>query len=559
MNRENELKVPYPILDWLVKVLHQIYSSANAKALPPSQQQQQQQKRQQTKLIFHDVVVVLQKYLNNPLKIKTKVFIHNTGESELLLCLHGAFASIPLLVYVPKNYPELPPFVMIDHEQWNRIIREQHQQQQPLQEERLLWVKQQLSHYVDSHTGFLCVTSVLNWNSTAERHLLRVVDDIVDLLNILSRRFQDHSTSTNANANVNKNPSMMSPFLAVESTSDTGLPPPIPFRPAAKSPRQQPGGTVNIVSLKTQQPEVTASFTPASKVSENGLNRSEQELFTAPKLVSNDLHPSAGPPPPPPPPLRPDRPRTSLVTGPSDTDFDLPTRAAKPNAKREEAVFSSIVPDLMDLDISSSSNETSFPSGTTNTKFLLAKTISSLGQADKKALNFQYENKLKEMEQVFIDFSKVHDYQANLIASQRTKLEQWVSSLKGIDQKVSDTTRKITKNGFPIQSEDTLYGTEKEQRLGKSPIKDWQNVCIDIAYESRYENHLLELESKNRSLDDCIYLMTKKATNTSNTETTSSSNAVFCLKKIRELARQQFMTRYEIKKLSTVIKEENNV
>ncbi|KAL6940092.1 hypothetical protein ACO0QE_003976 [Hanseniaspora vineae] len=553
MNRGNELSVPYPILDWLVKVLHQIYSiPVNANTQSPTQKQQQQQ---QTKLIFHDVVVALQKYLNNPLKIKTKVFIHNTGESELLLCLHGVFATVPLLIYVPKDYPEVPPFVMIDEEQWNQIVQEQHQEQQ---KEQLLWIKQQLSRYVDNHTGFLYVSSVLNWNNTAEKSLLKVVDDTFSLLNMISNNYQKFSTSTSTSTK--RNSSLVSPFSAHGSTSNTGSPPPIPFRPDAKSPIHQSGNT------GSQTYERRAGFTFETK--EHEATKSGQELSTSSKQTFNSAYPLAGPPLPPP---RPDRPRTSALDKSKDNNLVAHTEAPKSNTQKEKTVFSSIVPDLMDLDISSSSslNAASFASDTSNTKLILTKTINSLGQDDKETLSLQYANKLKEMDHVFTDFTKVHDYQTNLIATQKAKVEQWVLSLNEVEQKMSETTRRIIENGFPIQIEDSFHAEEEEEeeeeeggkgnRVEKSPIKDWQNVCIDIAYESCYEKCLLGLRSKDRALDDCIYLMTKKAINKSTTtEMTPSNNAVFCLKKIRELARQQFMARYEINKLSTVIKEGNS-
>ena len=110
------------------------------------------------------------------------------------------------------------------------------------------------------------------------------------------------------------------------------------------------------------------------------------------------------------------------------------TEAPKSNTQKEKTVFSSIVPDLMDLDISSSSslNAASFASDTSNTKLILTKTINSLGQDDKETLSLQYANKLKEMDHVFTDFTKVNDYQTNLIATQKAKVEQWVLSLNEV-------------------------------------------------------------------------------------------------------------------------------
>lgn len=50
------------------------------------------------------------------LKPRTRVFTDKKGISKLLLCLYGKIESLPVLIWIPTEYPLIAPNVYIDHE-----------------------------------------------------------------------------------------------------------------------------------------------------------------------------------------------------------------------------------------------------------------------------------------------------------------------------------------------------------------------------------------------------------------------------------------------------------
>ncbi|CCH59961.1 hypothetical protein TBLA_0C01460 [Henningerozyma blattae CBS 6284] len=71
------------------------------------------------KATFHDSMVVLSEF--KQLRPRTRVFTNSEGSSELLLCIYGepvpeSSIQTPVLIWVPQNYPAEPPNVFLDLE-----------------------------------------------------------------------------------------------------------------------------------------------------------------------------------------------------------------------------------------------------------------------------------------------------------------------------------------------------------------------------------------------------------------------------------------------------------
>lgn len=87
----NNVPVPQQVLDWLFKVLQPTYKDP--------------------KSTFHDVVQVLAHFKLRP---RTRVFTFPDGSSALLLSLYGTLQGVPIVIWVPKTYPETIPYVYLD-------------------------------------------------------------------------------------------------------------------------------------------------------------------------------------------------------------------------------------------------------------------------------------------------------------------------------------------------------------------------------------------------------------------------------------------------------------
>ncbi|KAM3160017.1 hypothetical protein ACU8KH_06123 [Lachancea thermotolerans] len=89
----NTVNLPPQVLDWLFKVLQPYYDARTT---------------------FRDVVFTLSE--NTALRPKTRVFTDFQGRSQLLLCLYGRLESVPVLVWVPLEYPIAAPYPFVDLE-----------------------------------------------------------------------------------------------------------------------------------------------------------------------------------------------------------------------------------------------------------------------------------------------------------------------------------------------------------------------------------------------------------------------------------------------------------
>ncbi|CUS21041.1 LAQU0S02e04456g1_1 [Lachancea quebecensis] len=89
----NAVNLPPQVLDWLFKVLQPYYDARTT---------------------FRDVVFTLSE--NAALRPKTRVFTDFQGRSQLLLCLYGRLEAVPVLLWVPLEYPIAAPYAFVDLE-----------------------------------------------------------------------------------------------------------------------------------------------------------------------------------------------------------------------------------------------------------------------------------------------------------------------------------------------------------------------------------------------------------------------------------------------------------
>ncbi|SCU97907.1 LAFA_0G14136g1_1 [Lachancea sp. 'fantastica'] len=89
------LNIPPPVADWLFKVTQPYYDARTT---------------------FRDVMYTLSEFRN--VRPRTKVFTDSQGKAQLLLCLYGRFqsdrVSVPVLIWIPKEYPILAPYIFVD-------------------------------------------------------------------------------------------------------------------------------------------------------------------------------------------------------------------------------------------------------------------------------------------------------------------------------------------------------------------------------------------------------------------------------------------------------------
>ncbi|SCU90711.1 LAME_0E09736g1_1 [Lachancea meyersii CBS 8951] len=91
----DRLNIPPPVVNWLFKITQSYYDARTT---------------------FRDAMYTLSEFRN--LKPRTKVYTDSQGKPQLLLCLYGRFGSehvsVPVLIWIPREYPILAPYVYVD-------------------------------------------------------------------------------------------------------------------------------------------------------------------------------------------------------------------------------------------------------------------------------------------------------------------------------------------------------------------------------------------------------------------------------------------------------------
>ena len=87
-------EIPESVVKWLFQVIQPIY-------------------KHDPRATFHDTMVTLTQF--RALRPRTRVYTDHTGQSKLLLMLYGQLQNgIPVILWIPDNYPASNPLVYID-------------------------------------------------------------------------------------------------------------------------------------------------------------------------------------------------------------------------------------------------------------------------------------------------------------------------------------------------------------------------------------------------------------------------------------------------------------
>jgi len=92
---KGKTEIPESVVKWLFQVIQPIY-------------------KHDPRATFHDSMVTLTQF--GQLRPRTRVFTDSDGLSRLLLVLHGVIHGVPILVWLPEDYPATSPLIYIDIE-----------------------------------------------------------------------------------------------------------------------------------------------------------------------------------------------------------------------------------------------------------------------------------------------------------------------------------------------------------------------------------------------------------------------------------------------------------
>ena len=90
----NKTEIPESVVKWLFQVIQPIY-------------------KHDPRATFHDTMVTLTQF--GELRPRTRVYTDHSGQSKLLLMLYGQLRNgLPVILWIPDNYPATNPLVFID-------------------------------------------------------------------------------------------------------------------------------------------------------------------------------------------------------------------------------------------------------------------------------------------------------------------------------------------------------------------------------------------------------------------------------------------------------------
>lgn len=122
---------------------------------------------------FHDVVHVLNSV--KELRPRTRVYTFANGTSALLLCIYGKILDVPILLWLPKEYPSIPCMIYIDLE----LIPSS--------------VKPAVNQCIDSN-GRIYLPILSQWSEN-RKELLDVVKELTHMLRSYNPLFENSSGS----------------------------------------------------------------------------------------------------------------------------------------------------------------------------------------------------------------------------------------------------------------------------------------------------------------------------------------------------------------------------
>lgn len=196
--------IPKSVIDWLFQNVQKIY-------------------RLDPRTTFHDSLLALSTF-KQTLRPRTRVYINESGQSKLLLCLYGKIGNVPVLVWVHDEYPVRHPLCYIDMDSV---------------EDKEMIIN--VGRHVDSN-GQLYLPIFQNWNDKqAQCNIINTVKDLEQVVRTetLLRRKQPLLPPK-----YGRQPEEMRASPVVDSSR----PPPIPQRPRMNAPPAIPTPPPRVVS-----------------------------------------------------------------------------------------------------------------------------------------------------------------------------------------------------------------------------------------------------------------------------------------------------------------------
>lgn len=455
------------------------------------------------KAVFQDALIILNKF--KQFKPRTRVFTNAMGKSDLLLNLYGILMptpsiQIPITIWIPRNYPAEPPSVIIDLENLKdcKIILSKNLNTTgeiflPIQN---IWDRNHSTLELLIHELFLLLEKI------------PLVQPVIDT----TQKFADLTISNSSERAQPIPPSLPEkhvPFTAIftgsSMSSNTVNSPPLPPKPKLNTTQllQNPPSPNDKIPIQRSQLQDTNSFLSQRNVSSQLLSNQSFNNSIRQNSSTNTISPnisttasltnisvasinSKSIPPEKPP-------------GPPPIDFLTGNNELLSNDslkdKRHEVALESLLNTLKFL------NENEYTNKIEKEHFLRKQAIRDALKQFQDIYNYEYEG--------------LNEIKRN-ITLKRAKLDEQKKYLQTIKNKINDFEEK---NPETIDPNDLVTA---------------ETVAI---------NQLYELVATDYALTDAIQLLTRFLQE-------KNINLDYFLKKNRELARKQFITRAHIKKIT---------
>ncbi|EDO15570.1 hypothetical protein Kpol_487p3 [Vanderwaltozyma polyspora DSM 70294] len=435
--------VPAPVMKWLFDVVQPIYNDPRT--------------------VFHDSLVILSQF--KEIRPRTRVYTSSKGIPQLLLCLYGKFDiynnKIPILLWIPKNYPYEHPLLYIDLE----LLSE---------------YKVSMGRYVDSN-GAVHLPIFDRWDSQ-QCNIFRVIKEF---LSESSEHIPIEPLKVESQVNFDAKSNMGAPIR---------LPPKLPRELIAK--------------------DVSVDSSGFSQLSLNG------KVSTAPTLPPKQAVIIPKNPQLPPKPVQPIIQHSAISTNVKPkSSKDLSTSSNEVPALPEKPPVPSTI-DLLDVEINSKASTELH----TNLLEELQTLINNLQGDD---LRFIKENILvrkRGIENAIVQFRNMYEQE---------------------ELKLSETKNAIENNMNKLSTE-LKYVEEQNKNLKDFEMKNGGNIDTSsiLTTNSIALDQLYNLVAKDHAISDTMHSLSQLLNN-------GTITLNIFVKKTRELARTQFLTRALIQKIAS--------
>ena len=415
----------------------------------------------------HDSLAALNGF-SQQLRPRTRVFTKEDGTSELLLCLYGSFElndsssipAIPILIWIPKQYPLVPPIPYIDLANLNSN-------------------KIRIGEHIDSE-GKIYLPIFQHWDPRS----CNISKMLIELLQIGSREHFIQPTQSSSPNGQNDNTKNVD--IKMQDVR-----PPLPPKPTLLMKNGPTSSSTSSLSTHTDNMRFPVSPSPSRQQSQ---------------LSSNTPLP----------------PKIPLNNSSISIPISPPKIPKRPTEPKLETSF-----DLLDL---TTSGETHEDSTHKKTMIDLQETINALSQADKTYIDSELQGRVGTIESAFQQFEDLYAYETKYISSVKQSIEENKDKLRRETEVVKNEIQNVRN-----------FGNKHLEKGTTDPL--WM-----VSTESAGLNQLYDLVAKDDALSDTINALYQML-----------NRGVIALdlfvRKSRELAREQFLTRLHIEKITTILLE----